>query len=54
MAVGQNVVIAILLVFFAIGIGALVWKGKQIVEHLAHAMFTAKQRQRAPSDEESA
>ncbi|KAI0433719.1 hypothetical protein F5Y09DRAFT_297975 [Xylaria sp. FL1042] len=69
MSVAQNAVIAILLVFLAIGIGVLVWKGKKIVENFAHAMFTAKQaqreyqegeeeeprrrRRRAPRDEES-
>ncbi|KAI0973267.1 hypothetical protein F4678DRAFT_426267 [Xylaria arbuscula] len=45
MSVAQNAVIAILIVFFAIGIGALVWKGKKIVQHFAHAMFTGKQAQ---------
>ncbi|KAI1304027.1 hypothetical protein F5Y03DRAFT_358814 [Xylaria venustula] len=51
MSVGENAVIAILIVFFAIGIGALVWKGKKIVEHFAHVMFTGKRAQQEQEEQ---
>ncbi|KAK5626253.1 hypothetical protein RRF57_001968 [Xylaria bambusicola] len=46
MSIAPNAVIAILVVFIFTGIGLLVWKGKQLVEHFAHAMFTARRAQR--------
>ncbi|KAI0515008.1 hypothetical protein F5B22DRAFT_609360 [Xylaria bambusicola] len=45
MLIAPNAVIAILVVFIFIGVGLLVWKGKQLVELFAHAMFTARQAQ---------
>ncbi|KAI0907725.1 hypothetical protein F4823DRAFT_564507 [Ustulina deusta] len=52
MPVAQNAVIAILLAFLVVGIGALVWKGKKIVEHFARSMFTAKQAQQEQPEQE--
>ncbi|KAI0541964.1 hypothetical protein GGR58DRAFT_454593 [Xylaria digitata] len=51
MATAQNAVIAILLVFLFLGIGILFWKGRKLIEHFAHVMFTAKQAQQEQQEQ---
>ncbi|GAW23986.1 hypothetical protein ANO14919_135650 [Xylariales sp. No.14919] len=51
MSIPGNAVIAILLIFLFTGIGLVFWKGRNIIEHFAHVMFTAKQAQREQQEQ---
>lgn len=59
MSVAANVVIALIILFFILGIGVVFWQSKKIIEVFAHHMFSAKQadqehrHQQAASAEEA-
>jgi hypothetical protein len=46
MAIHENAVIALLVIILAIGISAVIWKGKEIVKVFANRMFAARQAAR--------
>ncbi|RWA04412.1 hypothetical protein EKO27_g10693, partial [Xylaria grammica] len=52
MSIPGNAVVAILLIFLFVGIGLVFWKGRNIIEHFAHVMFTAKQAQREQQEQQ--